>query len=184
VPLVIIIGLALGFAGGDGGPDSTANPTTGVLPPITATAPPNATAQAAACTKVLEQLPVQLGKLRARVVHTTPDSPYVVAWGDPAVVLSCGAARPKDLVPGSSVEDVAAGPDTGPFYDVIGSGSGANVWTTVDRAAYVQVTVPGKYQGGTVMPPISEAIAAALPTPVCSTDPAEPDPEKLCTRRP
>jgi Protein of unknown function (DUF3515) len=185
VPLVVIIGLALGLAGG-GGPDSTKNPTTGSLPAITVAAPPNGTAESDSCTKVLEQLPVQLqvGKqtLSPRVVHTTPDSPFVVAWGDPAVVLSCGAARPKDLHAGSSADFVSAGPETGPFYDVTSS-DGADVFTTVDRAAYVAVTIPGKYQGSSVMPPLSDAIAHALPTPVCSTDPQTPNPDDLCDRR-
>jgi hypothetical protein len=179
VPLVVILALVFGASGG--GPDTTTNPTAGVLPAVTASAPPNAATQAAACTKVLEALPVNLGKLDPRVVHTTPDTPYVVAWGNPAIVLSCGAARPKDLTPGSSTQFVAAGPDTGPFYDVTTTG-GANVFTTVDRAAYISVTVPDKYQGGDVMPPLSRAIAAALPA-VCSTLDTEPDPDKLCTRR-
>lgn len=145
-------------------------------------APPHAEAEATACNKVLEQLPVELGRLAPRVVHAQPDSPYVVAWGDPAVVLSCGVDRPKDLVAGSSAQFVATGPDTGPFYDVTRAGS-ANVFTTVDRAPYISVVVPSRYQGGDVMPPLSAAIAKALPA-VCSTDPTEPDVTKLCTRRP
>jgi hypothetical protein len=56
------------------------------------------------------------------------------------------------------------------------------VFTTVDREAYVSITVPGAYQGSAVLPPLSQAIAAALPA-VCSTDPATPDPNQLCTRR-
>ena len=57
----------------------------------------------------------------------------------------------------------------------------ANVFTTVDRAAYVSVTIPNKYQGGDVMPAISGAIATALPA-VCSTDNTQPV-ATLCTRR-
>jgi hypothetical protein len=56
------------------------------------------------------------------------------------------------------------------------------VWTTVDRGPYISITVPAKYQGSAVLPPLSQAIAKALPA-VCSTDPSEPDPAKLCTRR-
>ena len=180
---MVLIALAIGAAtGSSNGPDSTTNPTSGALPALSPSAPPHAVAEAAACNKVLEQLPVQLGALAPRIVHAHPDSPYVVAWGDPAVVLSCGAARPKDLVPGSSAQFVAAGPDTGPFYDVTRVGS-ANVFTAIDRGPYISVVVPSKYQGGDVMPPLSTAIAKALPA-VCSADPNEPDVTKLCTRRP
>jgi hypothetical protein len=177
---IVAIGIAaLGSRGG--GPDSTTNPTAGALPALSPAAPPHANSQATACNKVLEQLPVQLGTLQPRVVHAHPDSPYVVGWGDPAVVLSCGADRPKDLAPGSGAEFLAGGVSTGPFYDVTRNGS-TNVWTTVDRGPYISITVPAKYQGGDVLPPLSEAIAKALPA-VCSTNSDEPDPDKLCTRR-
>ena len=53
------------------------------------------------------------------------------------------------------------------------------VW--FDRAAYISVTIPAKYPGGNVMPPLATALGKALP-PVCSTDPTAPL-EKLCTRR-
>lgn len=181
MPFVVIVALAIGLSGKDGSGSST-SPTSGPLKALTPAAPPQANAQAAACNKILEQLPVQLGALQPRVVHTHPDSPYVVAWGDPAVVLSCGVDRPKELAPGSGTEFVTAGPDTGPFYDVTSQG-GSNVFTAVDRAAYIAIVVPGKYQGADVMPPLSQAIAKALPA-VCSTDPNTPDPAKLCTRRP
>jgi hypothetical protein len=183
LPLVVVMALVIGAISGSGGggPDSTKNPTAAALPPLTPGAPPQATAQAAPCNKVLEQLPVQLGRLEPRVVHSHPDSPYVVGWGDPAVVLSCGVDRPKDLVPGSATEFLAGGVTAGPFYDVTRQGS-ANVWTTVDRGPYISISVPAKYQGADVLPPLSTAIAKALPA-VCTTDPAEPDVTKLCTRR-
>lgn len=182
MPLVVIVGLALGIAGGGGGTSNQiGNPATGALPPVTASAPPHAAADAASCTKVLEQLPVTLGKLAPRVVHTTPDTPYVVAWGDPPVVLRCGVDRPKDLVPGSSVQDFTAGSTSGPYYDVTKSGD-ANVWTTVDRAVYISITVPSAYQGADLVPPLSEAIAKALPA-VCDATGTAPNPADLCTRR-
>jgi hypothetical protein len=123
---------------------------------------------------------VQLGNLKPRVVHTRPDSPFVVAWGDPPVVLACGVDRPKSLHPGSSAQYFTNGPASGPFYDV-SSGGGANVWTTVDRGPYISITVPSQYQGATVVPPLSRAIAKALPA-VCTTE-STADVGKLCTRR-
>jgi hypothetical protein len=166
--------VALGDTGG--GDDGN---TTGALPAITASDPPNAAAQAGSCAKLLPVLPLQLGKLAPRVVHA--DTPYVVAWGDPAVVLSCGVNRPKSLTRTSGAQYIVAGPVSGPYYDVTSSGD-ANVWTTVDRGPYIAITVPKDYQGSDVLPPLSRAIAEALPA-VCSTDPAAP-PDKRCTRRP
>ena len=180
MPFVVIVALAIAAISGTG-PSDSGNATSGPLPVLTPPAPPQANAQASACNKVLEQLPVQLGTLQPRVVHTHPDSPYVVAWGNPAVVLTCGVERPKDLRPGSSAEFVTAGPDTGPFYDVTNA-AGSNVFTAVDRAPYISVVVPGKYQGADVMPALSDAIAKALPA-VCTTDPNTPNPDRLCTRR-
>jgi hypothetical protein len=130
---------------------------------------------------VLAELPLQLGRLQPRVVHTSPETPYVVAWGDPAVVLSCGVDRPKDLRRTSAAQYFANGPASGPFYDVTSSGD-ANVWTTVDRGPYISVLVPKDYQGADILPPLSRAIAKALP-PVCSTDPAAAEKDR-CTRRP
>jgi len=124
---------------------------------------------------------VTLGKLQPRVVHTKPDTPYVVAWGDPAVVLRCGVDRPKDLVPGSSARYFDAGNVAGPYFDITG-GSEGYVWTTVDRGPYISISVPAKYQGNEVVPPLAQAIGTALPA-VCTTNDAVPDPSKLCTRR-
>jgi hypothetical protein len=171
--------LAIGAITDNG--DSSANPSAGPLPVLSPPAPANAAAQAAPCALVLAQLPVQLGTLQGRVVHPHPESPYVAAWGDPAVVLSCGVERPKDLVPGSDAVFQSGGVDTGPFYDVTSDGD-ANIWTTVDRGPYISITVPAKYQGADVLTPLSTAIATALPA-VCSTDPNETDVTKLCTRR-
>lgn len=130
---------------------------------------------------MLAQLPLQLGRLQPRVVHTTPETPYVVAWGDPAVVLSCGVDRPPDLRPTSGAQYIVAGPQSGPFYDVTSVGD-ANTFTTVDRGPYIAISVPKDYQGSDVVPPLSRAIAKALPA-VCTVDPAAP-PNKSCTRRP
>jgi hypothetical protein len=181
LPVVVLVALAIGAATGGNNSNSTADPTAGVLPAVTASAPPQVAAQAGPCAMLLTHLPVQLGKLAPRVVHTKPDTPYVVAWGAPAVVLSCGVDRPKSLTPGSSAQFQSGGVETGPFYDVT-AGSGGNVWTTVDRGPYISILVPRKYQGADVLPALSQAIAKALPA-VCTTDSATPDPAKLCTRR-
>ena len=183
MPFVVLVALVL-VAIGSGNPSSDAHKSSapGPLPAVTATAPVHASAQATPCSKVLAQLPVSLGRLAPRIVHTTPtDTPYVVAWGDPSVLLGCGAARPKALVPGSSETFISGGELDGPYFDVQRNGD-ANVYTTVDRGPYIAITIPAAYPAANYLPLLSRAIAKALPA-VCSTDSGNPDPDKLCTRR-
>ena len=179
LPLVVLV--LLGVAAVTGSSDGAGGGASKVPAPLTLSAPPQAAAHAAACAQVLAALPVQLGKLDPRVVHTTPDSPYVVAWGDPAVVLACGVDKPKALFPGSSEKVFNAGSLSGPYYLVSGA-KNANVYTIIDRAPYVAITVPGKYAAGDILPTLVGAVGKALPKAVCSTDPAA-DPDTLCTRR-
>lgn len=147
---------------------------------MTTAAPPLAAKNKTACNKVLEKLPVQLHGLAPRIVHATPDTPYVVAWGDPPVVLACGAARPAALHPNSGVRVFSTTGSTGPYFVVTSQGDD-EVYTAIDRAVYVSISVPAQYHSGPV-PPLARALAAALPA-VCTTDPSAP-PAQKCTRRP
>lgn len=165
--------------GGTGGGSSPSTSATTALPAITAPAPPNGVAQSANCTKLLATLPISLDGLPPRIVHTKPDSLFVVAWGQPAVLLSCGAARPKQLQPGSSAELSVV--DGLPFE--VSLGRTAAVYTTVDRAPYISLTFPAGRQPADYLPTLSKVIAAALPA-VCTTNSSVADPAKLCTRRP
>lgn len=176
LPLIVILALAIGAVTGSGNPSPSRSGPPGDL---SYSAPPFADALAAPCAKVLAKLPVTLTRLDPRVVHTTPETPYVVAWGDPAIVLRCGVRRPEDLAAGSGALFVDGGVVTGPFYDVIKDGD-ANVWTTVDREPYISITVPRKYNSGP-LPALSKAIATAVPA-VCSTVNTQPV-DTLCTRR-
>ena len=100
-------------------------------------------------------------------MHTTPDTPFVVAWGDPAVVLRCGVARPASLQPGSAAQFIQHGnAANGPYFDVTQVRRRQRVHQRRPRGLRLDHD-PGKYQGGDVMPPISAAIAKALPA-VCS----------------
>jgi hypothetical protein len=124
---------------------------------------------------VLATLPVTLAGLPSRPALSS--SPFVVAWGDPAVVLRCGVARPAGLVPNSP--ELTTGVD-GVFYWV-DQGKKSTVFTVIDRAVYIEVTVPTTYAGGP-LGPISTAVAKALPA-VCVVDATAPA-EHLCTHRP
>jgi hypothetical protein len=180
VPLVIVVGLLLGGAGSSG-PDAT--PTAGAaLPAVTVSAPTSTdAATVAVCAQVISALPLRLAGQNVRGTVSTPPSPSIVAWGNPAIVLRCGVTRPKTLVPGSSVHFYSFGKATDdPYYDVTTS-NGANVYTTVDRAVYVEVSIPATYTAAPIVT-VSTAIAKVLPS-VCSVDASEPDTSKLCTRR-
>jgi hypothetical protein len=153
---------------------------------VTVTPPPSEPATAGPCARVIGVLPLRLAGLHARRTATTPASPFVTAWGDPPIVLRCGVERPADLHPGSSAQFISAAGvgKTGPYYDVT-STSGAHVYTTVDRAVYIEISIPKTYASGP-LPVLSNAISSVLP-PVCKTQPAlggKPVPRReLCVYR-
>ncbi len=93
-------------------------------------------ATAALCERLKAALPDHLDDARRRPV--TPDSPLTAAWGDPALVLRCGVARPAGLSPTSEilgVEDVA--------WFLVESAAGYT-FTTTGRTANVELTVPAE----------------------------------------
>jgi hypothetical protein len=182
LPIVIVLALLIGTTGGsDNSPKA--------LPALTPSAPPSNAAATAPCTKLLQNLPLRLESLAPRTVHPIPDSPFVVAWGDPAVIVRCGVARPKALHPGSAARFTGFGDGTGKdkvYFDVTSSGSD-EIYTSVDRAVYVEITLPSKYPGATYVTDLAEAIAKALPAVCVGGQPyggALPPTGQLCSRRP
>lgn len=184
VPIVIILALVFGLSFGGGNGSGKASTAPGALPVLTPSAPPSDPAAVKPCNALLQALPITLGKLVPRTVHPEPDTPFVVAWGDPPVLLRCGVARPADLKPGSSAQFFQFGTAQGSggvYFDVTSQG-GNEVYTTVDRAVYVQITVPSQYHSAPVVT-LANAIARALP-PVCVGGQAgHTDPSTLCTHR-
>lgn len=152
---------------------STTAPRSGPLPAISVAAPPDNPAAAAPCTKLLGVLPVELTGLPSRPALST--SPYVVAWGDPAVVLRCGVDRPKGLVPGS--DSFTAGINGVAYW--VEHPKKQTRFTVIDRAVYIEVDVPLTYAGGPLAP-ISDAVAKALPA-VCVV--GGTDDSRMCTHR-
>jgi Protein of unknown function (DUF3515) len=125
-------------------------------------------------------LPLRLAGQNVRATATNPASPFVVAWGSPAIVLRCGVNRPAALVPASGA--FIANVDGVNFLPT--KSSGQTVFTTVDRVVYIEVTVPSSYSQPP-LGPIADVISKALPA-VCAV-PAVGQPEpatgQLCTRR-
>jgi hypothetical protein len=184
VPIVVILALVFGLGFGGGSGSGRASTAPGALPALTPSAPPSNPAAVKPCTTLLEHLPIHVGTLAPRAVHPKPDSLFVLAWGDPPVLLRCGVARPADLRPGSSAQFFQFGTAQGAggvYFDVTSRGSD-EVYTTVDRAVYIQIIVPSQYHSAPVVT-LAGAIAKALP-PVCVGGQAgHTAPSKLCTHR-
>lgn len=123
-------------AGRDPAPAPTrAAPTAGALPPVRVAPPPELdTAGQRSCQELISALPTQLGDRPARPVDSS--SPYVVAWGEPAIVLRCGVARPPSFVATADVNEINT---VVWFAERRGS---TTAWTVVDRPVYVEVLVP------------------------------------------
>ena len=104
-----------------------------------------------------------------------------MGWGNPAIVLRCGVARPASLKPGD-FEFLPA--IDGVLFSRRKTGA-TTVYTSVDRAAYIDIAVPKKYPDS-VIAPLAAAIAKALPA-VCKPanlpNQTPPPDSELCTYR-
>jgi Protein of unknown function (DUF3515) len=111
---------------------------------------------ASACDALLENLPeaVQDGKRRT----TSPESDLTAAWGDPAVVMRCGVARPAAYEPTAELVEVNG---VQWFPEELERGYR---FTTFGRSAFVEVTVPDDYRPEVnALVDFADAIEAAVP---------------------
>jgi len=108
------------------------------VPAVTVTAVP--TAAAAACGRFHDALPRDLGDDLSRR-DTNPDDPHVAAYGDPPVVIRCGAPANPRYQQGDQLFDVN-GVDWYPEErgDVV-------VWSLPRAFVNVEVTVPNAWTG-------------------------------------
>jgi hypothetical protein len=128
---------------------------TAPLPPVPVQPPPDSVEAQRSCPPLVAALPLRLRDLLARPV--TSSSPFALAWGEPPVVLRCGVPRPPGFVVGAA-NVVAVNGVT--WY--VQEGPDRAMWTVVDRAVYVEVSVPNPLASAPI-PPISDAVTAALP---------------------
>lgn len=182
LPIIVLLAFALTA----GHSTKKAGPTR--LGPVVVTGPKANPSAAAACEKVVEKLPVTLDGMRPRTVHGSGeqvDTTYVVAWGDPAVILSCGVPRPASLKPGDADELFTVGQGGHSSLVAATHTKTANIFTVVDRAAYVAISVPKKVtKDPTAI--LAGLIAEALPV-VCdaaSNDGSTVPANRLCVNRP
>lgn len=94
----------------------------------------------AGCAKVIADLPDQVAGQRRR---TVAGSPYAAAWGDPAIVLRCGARLPRAFTRTSECQTVN-GIDWYAPASASGDQSQDVTLTLVHRSVVVSVAVPAK----------------------------------------
>ena len=134
---------AVALSGCSGGDD---------LPAVAVDAVP--TASADACLRFAERLPTSLGDGLARR-RTVPDDPHVAAYGDPPVVVRCGAPP------------TAAYEQGDPLFEVNGVSwfaeerADAVVWSLPRSFVNVEVTIPRAWTGDRLAH-LADAVKATL----------------------
>lgn len=100
-------------------------------------------AQAAACADLLAAVPDALGGLERRDAEPAAAG---AAWGDPAVVLRCGATTPEGLDPFSQCEDVEG---VGWYVppEALGDPAAPITVTTIGVEPAVSLTYPPEQRG-------------------------------------
>lgn len=109
---------------------------------VRVTPPRVESAVARTCADLVRALPRRVIGAPRREVR--PDSQLTAAWGDPPVVLRCGVARPAGLSATSDVIEIRASAGGAGVAWFLRESQTAYRFTSVGRAAYVEVTVPAK----------------------------------------
>lgn len=134
--VVILAVLGLLAAACSGGPVKVDDPQ-----------PPD-TAVAQACGKLMDKLPDEVLGEDARDIE--PSDALAAAWGDPAIVLRCGIGKPSALEPTSQclvVNDVGwFATQEGKAADLTSPPKETVDFTTIGRTAYIELSVPDKYE--------------------------------------
>jgi hypothetical protein len=160
VALVVLVHALGGTgAGGSGTPPAQVSGGTSTpredLPVLPVKVPPVTPAIDASCPALMKTLPLELSGKQSRRVKS--DTPYAYAWGDPPVVLICGADRPAGYVAGAALIQI-----NGVGWYVDTSNPDTTVWTTVDRPVHVLISLPSSVDSAPVTA-LTPQIAAALP---------------------
>ena len=135
VPLTVLLVLLVNRPGPGPAPAAPSPSAPVALPAIRVAAPPAlSTAGQRSCRELISALPTVLGDRPARPVDSP--SPYVVAWGEPPVVLRCGVPRPAAFI---RTADTLVISGVTWFAERRGA---STAWTVVDRPVYVEVVAP------------------------------------------
>ncbi|WP_232796855.1 DUF3515 domain-containing protein [Blastococcus atacamensis] len=131
------------------------------LPVLPLEVPPVTPAAEEHCPAVMGTLPLELAGEVSRRVQS--DSPYVYAWGEPPVVLTCGVERPAGWTVSAAAIQI-----NGVQWYVDTADPDSTVWTAVDRPVYVEVRLPSGVDSAPVTAltvPLAEALPYQEPTP-------------------
>ncbi|TYP85995.1 uncharacterized protein DUF3515 [Blastococcus xanthinilyticus] len=173
LPVVIALVVLVNVRGDDAGDDATAGGAGPAevdsgepvrpedLPVLPLDTPPVTPEADAACPALMANLPLELAGDPSRRVDS--DSPYVYAWGEPPVVLTCGVDRPAGWQVGTSAIQI-----NGVQWYVDTSDPESTVWTAVDRPVYVEVRLPKGVDSAPVTAltvPLAEALPYQEPQP-------------------
>lgn len=150
---LVLIFFQLGGGGSAGDPAPAPTRPAALAPVEVAPPPARDTAGQRACQELIAALPTELGDRPARPVDSS--SPYVVAWGEPPVVLRCGVDRPPSFLATAEVQDI-----NGVTWFPERRG-GTTAWTVVDRPVYVEVLAPAD-DASTSVARLSTAVSRAL----------------------
>jgi len=118
---------------------------------------------AATCRSLHDRLPKRVdGQQR---ITLDPVSKYTAAWGDPAIELRCGVPRPEKLSPGSEhYNPTAEAAEVNGVSWLLEKRDDGYRFTTTDRAANVELTVPGTYAPEIdALPDMAKAVRTSVP---------------------
>lgn len=108
------------------------------------------------CRALVDALPRTVGDAIERRI--SPDVDTAAAWGDPPIVLRCGVALPTEYHPDAQLYEV----DGVAWMPV--RGRGGYFFTTIGRAANVEVAVPDEYAPeAQVLTELAEPIRKKVP---------------------
>ncbi|WP_346776740.1 DUF3515 domain-containing protein [Streptomyces sp. HNM0574] len=118
---------------------------------------------AADCRALHERLPERVTGQDRNALD--PESKYTAAWGDPAVELRCGVPRPEVLTPGSEhYNPTTEAAEVNGVSWLIEEREDGYRFTTTDRRANVELTVPGAYAPETgALVDLAKAVRDSVP---------------------
>ena len=133
------------------------------LGPVEVDAPPPAPQDRDPCRRLLGSLPELVADQEARSV--APDDALAAAWGDPAIVLTCGVGRPEGFKRISTCTTVNGVDWFIPEEQLDVSEPVDLTMTTVNREQYVEVRLPAEYwPPATALADLSGPVARSIET--------------------
>jgi hypothetical protein len=124
--------------------------------PVPMAAPNLSPAAKQACLAFIAKLPAKVRTLDER--HVTAGAEQNAAYGSPAITVACGGPGAGKIDPTATIY-----PLSGVCWYAAQTKT-ASVWTTLDRAIPVQITVPATYDGpGTWVTEFRDALVASIP---------------------